>query len=88
LFGFKIKQLRELHLHAGDVVVENFIGQQLALRGLAAGIANGTGRTAGHGNRMVAEELKPPQRQQRHQITDVQAVRRRVKAAVERDGLF
>ena len=45
--------------------------------GLAAGIANGAGRAAGHGNGMMAEQLKPAQREQRHQIADVQAVRRR-----------
>ena len=54
--------------------------------GLAARIANGTGRAAGHGNGMMAEQLKPPQREQRHEIADVQAVRRRVEAAVKRDG--
>ena len=72
MFGFKIQQLGELHLHAGDVVVENFLGEQLALGGLAAGIANGTGRAAGDGNRMMAEQLKPSQREQRHEIADVQ----------------
>ena len=35
---------------------------------------------------MMAEQLKPAQRQQRHQIADVQAVGRRVEAAVKRDG--
>ena len=53
--------------------------------GLAAGIADGTGRAAGHGDGMMAEQLKPAQRQQRHEIADVQAVGRRVEAAVKRD---
>ena len=69
---FKIEQLRQLHLHAGDVAIQNFLGEQLALGGLAAGIADGAGRAAGDGNRMMAEQLKPPQREQRHEIADVQ----------------
>ena len=75
-----------MHLHAGDVAFQNFLGEQLALLRLAARIADGAGRAAGDGNGMMAEQLKPPQRQQRHQIADVQTVRRRVEAAVKRDG--
>ena len=72
LFRFKIEQLGELHFHAGDVVIENFLREQLALGGLAARIADGTGRAAGDGDRMMAEQLKPAQREQRHEIADVQ----------------
>ena len=84
-FDFKIEQLRQLHLHAGDVVIQNFLGEQLAFGGLAARIANRAGRAARDGNRMMAEQLKPPQRKQRHEIADVQAVGGRVEAAVKRD---
>ena len=45
--------------------------------GLAAGIADGAGRAAGDGDGMMAEQLKPAQREQRHKVADVQAVRRR-----------
>ena len=85
LFGFKIEQLGELHFHAGDVVVQNLLCEQLPLGGFAARITNGTGRAARDGNRMMAEQLKSSQRQQRNQIAHVQAVRRRVKTAVKRN---
>ncbi len=82
----KFKQPGELHFHAGDVAVENFFRQQLAFGSFAAWITNGTGRAAGNGNRMMAKQLKSSQRKQRHEIADVQTVRRRVEAAIERDG--
>ncbi len=66
-----------MHFHAGDVVVEDFLGEQLSLLRFAAGIADGTRRAASHRNRMMAEQLKAPQRQQRNEIADVQTVRRR-----------
>jgi len=34
---------------------------------------------------MMAEQLKPAQRQQRHKVAHVQTVRRRVEAAVKRN---
>ena len=37
------------------------------------------------GDGVMAQQLKPAQRQQRHQVADVQAVGRGVEAAVERD---
>ena len=88
LFRFKIQQFCELHFHAGDIVVQNFLCEQLAFGGLAAGIANAAGCAAGDSDGMMAEQLKPPQRQQRHQIADVQTVCRRVEAAVKRDRSF
>ena len=86
LFGFKIQQLRQLNFHAGDVALQNFLCEQLTFLGFPAWIANRAGRAAGHGNRMMAEQLKPPQREQRHEMADVQAVGGRVEAAVKRDG--
>ena len=67
-------------------MIQHFAGEQLALLRFAAGIADGTGRPAGHGNGMVPEQLKTAQRQQRHEIAHVQAVGRRVEATVQRDG--
>jgi len=65
---FKIEQLGELHFHAGDVVVQNLLCEQLPLGGFTAGIADGTGRATGDGNRMMAEQLKSAQRQQRTRL--------------------
>jgi len=58
----------------------------LPLLRFAAGIADGTGRSASDGNRMMAEQLKSSQREQGNQVPDVQTVGGRIKAAVKRDG--
>jgi hypothetical protein len=42
-------------------VLQNFPGQELALGGFAAGIADAAGRAAGDGDGMMAEFLKPAQ---------------------------
>ena len=44
------------------------------------------GRAAGDGNRMMPEQLKPPQREQRHEVANVQTVGGGVEAAIKRDG--
>ena len=86
LFRFEIQQFRQLNFDAGDVAIQNFLREQLAFLGFAAGITDRAGRAAGDGNRMMAEQLKPPQRQQRHKMADVQAVGGRVETAIKRDG--
>ena len=85
LFRFKIQQLRQLHFHAGDVVVEDFLREQLPLLGFPARITNAAGRAASDSDGMVTEQLKPSQREQGNEIAGMQTVRRRVKAAVKRD---
>ena len=65
--------------------VQQFAGQKLALGGLAARVADQAGRPARHGDGMMAEQLKAPQGQQRHQIADVQAVRSGIKSGVKGD---
>ncbi len=82
----EIKQTAKLLLHLGDVGVQDFLGEQLTLLRLAARVANGAGGPAGKRDGVMAQQLKPAQRQQRHQVADVQAVGGRVKAAVECDG--
>ena len=84
--GVEIEQAAELFLDLGDVGVEHFLGEQLALLRLAAGVADGAGGAAGERDGVMAQQLKPAQRQQRHQVAHVQAVGGRVKAAVKRDG--
>ena len=58
--------------------------EQVALLALAAGVADHAGRAADEGDRPMARLLKPPQHQQRQQAADVQAVGRRIEAAIER----
>ena len=69
--GLKIEELGELRFHRGDVGGEQFWREQIALGGLAAGIANGTGGPAGERDWMVAKFLKTPQRNERHEVADV-----------------
>ncbi len=86
VLGFKIQKFRQLNFYAGDIALQNLLREQWSFLGLPTRIANRACRAAGHGNRMMTEQLKPPQRQQRHKMADVQAVGRRVEAAVKRDG--
>jgi hypothetical protein len=58
---------------------------QVALGGLAGGVADHPGGAAGEGDRVVAEELEAAQRQQRDQVADVEGVGRGVEAAVKRN---
>lgn len=66
-------------------MVEHLAREQLALGGLAARVADRTRRAAGDSDRVMSEQLEPPQPEQRHQITDVKTVRGGVKSAVEHD---
>ena len=59
-------------------------GVQRALAGVAR-IADHAGRAAGQHDRPVPGLLEPPQRQQRHQVSGVQARRGRVEARVDGD---
>jgi len=58
----------------------------LALGALAAGVSDQAGRPAGDGDWVVTEQLKASQAEKRDEVADVQAVGRRVEAAVEHDG--
>jgi len=84
--GLKIQQPGQLDFYTGDIAIQDFFGQQLALLRLATGIADASGRATGHGDGRMPEQLEPSQRQQRNEISHVQAVRRRIKTAIKRDG--
>ena len=86
--GLKIEELGELHLHRGDVGGEQFGRKQIALGGFATRIANGTGGPAGERDGNVAEILKTPQRNQRHEVADVQAVGGGIETAIEHSRPF
>ena len=59
-----------MNFHAGNVAIQNLFGEQLPFLRFSAWIADGTGRAAGHGNGLMAQQLKSSQRQQRHKISD------------------
>ena len=58
------------------------LGEELAFGGFETGIANAAGGPARHRDGMMPQLLEPAQRQQRHQMADMQAVGGRVKATV------
>ena len=82
LLRLEIEPLCELHSDARFVGQQNFLREQLPLLRFSAGVANRAGRAARNGNRMMPQQLEPPQRQQRNQAAHMQAVARRIEAAV------
>jgi len=83
--ALEVEPTTQLLLYVGDVSGDGFLGQKLALGVLAAGVADGTGRAAGHGDGMMPEQLEPAQNQEWHQVPDMQTIRRRVESSVDRD---
>ena len=84
--GIKIKDALQLLFDAGDIVFEQVAGEQLAFARLAARIPNRAGCAASERNGMMSGQLKPAQHELPHQMSNMQAVGRRVKTAVKRDG--
>src|SRR5262249_22309880 len=75
----------QLFLHNRDVRVQHLARQQLSLGRFPTRIADGTRCPARHRDWIMPQQLEPPKPQQWHQVPDVQAVRRRVEPAVQRD---
>jgi len=77
--------LREDRLDAGHVLVDLFVGQQLARFVLAGGIAD-LGRPAAHQHdRLVPGLLQPAQQHDLHETAHMQAVGRAIEADIGRD---
>lgn len=87
VFG-EVEQAGELDTDLGDVVVEDFLGEQLAFGLLAGGIADGSGGTAGEGDGLVAVVLEASQSDERNEVAHVQAVGGGVEAGIQGDGSF
>ena len=85
LFRFEIKQARELWTDRFDIRLNLILREELALGGFAAGIADASGRSASDRDRKMPGILKSAQRNERHEMSHVQTVRRRIKAAVKRE---
>ena len=62
--------------------------EQVPLLALAAGVADHAGGAADHGDGTVPGLLEPAQDHQRHQVSDVQAIGRGIKARVDRPRLL
>ena len=83
--GVEVEEPAELGLDGGRRWRRAAPVEQVALLGAAAGIADHAGGAAGQGDRAVAGVLEAAQQQERLEVADVEAVGRRVEAAVERD---
>ena len=84
---FVVREVDEaLHLlfEAGGVVLDVLTGQHLAHIGSARGVADHGGAAADQGDRLVARHLQALHQRQRHEVPCRQAVRRAVKADIER----
>ena len=75
----------ELVGHCLRVAGQGFAVQQVALLGPAAGITDHPRGPSGQGDWPVSGVLEPTQQEQRNQVSDVEAVSRRVEAAVDGD---
>ena len=84
----KVQNAGKLLLDAFQVGLHFVQGEQVAFGGTAAWIANHARATTCQGDRRVPVALHPGHRHHRHQVTNVQAVARRVEAVVERYFLF
>jgi hypothetical protein len=73
---------------AGNIGGQNFLREQLALLGFAAGVADGAGRAASERNWMMAKQLETAQRQQWDHAAHVQTVGRGIKAGIDRNRPF
>lgn len=82
----EVEQATELDFDVGDIVVEHFLGKELAFDGFTAGVADGTGCTAGKGDGDMAEELEASEGDKRDEIADVEAVRRGIESGVQGNG--
>ena len=81
----KVEPALQLLLLIGNVGIEDFRRKKLSFGISATGIADGAGGATRDRNGMMTEQLKAPKAEKRHQIADVQTVRRRIEAAVKRD---
>jgi hypothetical protein len=72
-----------LILDTSHPTLDNSSIVQGALGAFERRIANQSGRSAHQRNWAVAEELKPPQRQERNEIADMKALGGWIKPAIE-----
>src|SRR5690606_8783239 len=84
--GVEVEEAAELFLHPGDVVLEALGGEELALDGSSAGIANQSGRAAGECERTVARQLKAAKAEKRNEIADMETVSGRIETGIKSDG--
>ena len=64
-------------------MVNDLLGHHRAHIASAGGVTDVTGATADKRNGLVSRHLKPLHKAQRHEVTDVQRIRRGVKADIE-----
>ena len=80
----EVYELRHLDLELGGVLLDLLLRQHLAHVGTAGGVADHGRAAAQQGYGPVARELEPAHEVQGHEVADVERVRRRVEAYIER----
>ena len=80
----KVDEFAHLLLEAFDVMLNGFGRHHLPEIGSAGRIADHRGAAADKGNRLVARHLKTLHQAERHEVSHVERIRRRVKPDVER----
>ena len=83
--AFEIEEGRDLAANLVDPAGDDFGRVELALGSLETGVANHAGGTAHQRDRLVASLLEAFQDQHRHQMAQMQRIRRGVEAAIQRD---
>ena len=81
----KIEKARELGSDRFDIGLEEIFREQIALGGFATWVTDAAGRAAGQGDGDMTGVLKTSQRQQRHEMPDVEGIRRGIEACVKCD---
>ena len=82
----EVEEAGELGVDSGQVGGELVVAEEIALGALARRIADHSRRAADDDDRLVSGALQPGLNDHRHQVTDVEARRRRVVAGVQRYG--
>ena len=83
-FTVEVEKSPQLLLQGGNIGAEDLDVQQVAFFALAAGVADHAGRPAHEGQWPMPRLLKSPQQHHRHEVPHVHAVRRGIKANINR----
>ena len=82
----EVEQVAELAHDAGDVGVDGFLGEEIALGRFAARVADHAGGAAGEDDGLVSGELEPAEHDEAEEVAELEAAAGGIEADVERDG--
>ena len=81
----EVEDAGELLSDGGDIAIEHFFGQQLAFGFFPRWIADAAGCSTCESDRAMACVLESAERDERHEVADVEGVGGRIEACVESD---